>query len=215
MDPTSFTEGRSTMGTCKAVKRILVTGLAIGLAICGGLRAQAGGPDAALKMVPADSLFCLRINNLDQTLGHLDQFIMGVSPRPVGMMIKMQLGGILGNSMLAGVKADGVFVVFGSASADAKWPEALTQGLAILVPISDFSQFVAGSPKLSKPDPNGISSLEGASMYATNLGGFVLMAPSASAETFAALAGTLKAGPAKSLAGVLDAAETTSAMQSP
>ena len=52
-------------------------------------------------------------------------------------------------------------------------------------------------------------------MYATKLGGFALMGPSASADTFAALAKTLKAGPAKSLAGVLDAGETASATQSP
>ena len=98
------------------------------MAACGGLREQAGGADAALKMVPADCLFCVRINNLDQTLGQLDQYIMGVSPMAVGMMVKMQLGGLLGNSTLAGVKTDGVFVVFGSVPADAKGPEALIAG---------------------------------------------------------------------------------------
>jgi hypothetical protein len=187
----------------------------IGLVICGGLWACSGGSDAALKMIPADCLFCVRINNLDQTLGQLDQYITGVSPMAVGMVVKTQLGGLLGNPMLAGVKTDGVFVVFGSVPADAKGPEALSQGLSILVPVSDYGQFTAGSPKLSKPDANRISSVEGAPMYAAKLGGFALMGPSASADTFAALAKTLKAGRAKSLAGVLDADETASATRSP
>jgi hypothetical protein len=204
------------MGKSNAVRRIVLTGLVIGMAAaCGGRRTQAGGADTALKMVPADSLFCVRINNLDQTLGQLDQYITEVSPTAVGPTVKMQLGGLLGNSMLAGIKTDGVFVVFGSLPADAKGPEALMQGLAVLVPVSDYGQFTAGSPNLGKPDANGVCKLEGAHIYAANLGGFALMGPSASADAFAAMAKTLKARPAKSLADVLDAGETTMATQTP
>ena len=117
--------------------------------------------------------------------------------------------------MLAGVKTDGVFVVFGSLPADAKGPEALMQDLAVLVPVSDYGQFTAGSPNLGKPDANGVCTLEGAHIYAANLGGFALMGPSASADTFAAMAKSLKAGPARSLAASLDAAEASAATQSP
>ncbi len=192
-----------------------VAGLAFGILSCGGSSTRAGKPDAVLKMVPAESLFCVRINNLDRTLGELDQYLMGVAPTPVGPTAKAQLGGLLGNSSLTGVKMDGVFALFGSAPADAQGPEALMRGLSILIPVSDYGQFTANSPHLSPPDSQGISSLEGTPLYAAQVGGFVLMGPSADPGTFAALAKTLKAGPAVALAGVLDADETARATGSP
>jgi len=166
-------------------------------------------------MIPADCLFCVRINNLDQALGQLDQFLLGVSPMNLGMMAKMQLGQVLGNASLAGLKTDGTFVVFGTMPSDAKGLEALAQGLSILVPISDYGQFTASSPKIGKPDPNGVSALEGMPAYVTNLGGFALVGPSASAGGLAGTAKSLKAGPAKSLAGVLDAGEAAAATKEP
>jgi len=199
----------------KAVGVIAVAGLAVGLLSCGGSSTRTGGPDAALRMVPADSLFCVRINNLERTLDELDQYLAGVVPTAVGPSAKTQLGGLLGNSSLAGVKMDGVFAVFGSAPADAQDPGALLRGLSMLIPVSDYSQFAASTPRLSKPDAQGISSLEGTPLYAAKVGGFVLMSPAADAGTFATLAKKLMAGPADTLAGVLDPDETARAAQAP
>ena len=199
----------------KAVVSIAVVGLAVGLLSCGGSSTRAGGPDAVLRMIPADSLLCLRINNLDRTLGDLDRYLTGIAPKAVGPEAKAQLGGLLGNSKLAGVKTDGVFAVFLSAPADATEPVVLMQGLSILVPISDYRLFASSSPRLSQPDALGVSSLEGTPLFAAKAGGFVLIGLSADAGAFAAKAKTITAGAADSLAGVLDENETAQATGSP
>lgn len=194
----------------RQVRRIAVIGLWMGMVWTSGLWAQ----DAALRMIPADSLFCVRINNLDQTLGQLDQFLAGVSPINVGMMAKMQLGQVLGNPMLTGVKTDGVFAAFAAAPAgEVQDPEVILNSLSILVPLSDYSQFIASSPKIGKADPSGVSKFEGTEAYVANLGNWALVGPSASGV--AAAANALKAGPARSLAASLDAAEASAATQSP
>ena len=198
------------MSKCCVVRKIVVSGLLMGMVWTSGLWAQ----DAVLKMIPADCLFCVRINGLDQTLGQLDQFLMGISPMNMTMMAKMQLGQGLGNPMLAGVKTDGTFVVFAVAPAgEVKDPEVILNGLSVLFPISDYSQFLSSSPKIGKPDPNGVSKLEDKGVSVANLGNFALLGPSTG--TFAATAKSLKAGAAKPLSSTLDLAEMTAATQSP
>jgi len=70
--------------------------------------------DAVLSIIPADSIFCVRINNLNQTTGNLDQYIMGVSPMPVSTagLIKGQLGTMFGNPELKGFDVNGSFAAF-------------------------------------------------------------------------------------------------------
>jgi hypothetical protein len=178
---------------------------------CGGLWAQ----DAAFKMIPADCLFCVRINNLDQTLGQFDQFLAGTSPVAVGMMAKMQMGQGLGNPMLTGVKTDGTFVVFATVPAEVKGPEDVLQGLVVLVPIADYGQFTASSPKIGKADADGVSQLADKPVFVTNLGSFAMFGPANGPADFAAKAKAIKAGPAKSLVTQLDAAEAGAATSSP
>ena len=70
--------------------------------------------DSLLAMVPADSLAVLRINNLEKTLGMVDQFAAGVLPIPMGvsMLVRMQLAQILGSPELAGLDMGGDFIIF-------------------------------------------------------------------------------------------------------
>jgi len=194
----------------RQVRRIAVIGLLMGMVWASGLWAQ----DAALRMIPADSLFCVRINNLDQTLVQVDQFLAGASPINVGMMAKMQLGQVLGNPMLTGIKTDGVFAAFAVAPAgEVKDPEVILNGLSILVPVSDYSQFIASSPKIGKADASGVSQLQDTPLFVANLGNWALLGHSAAGV--AAAANALKAGPARSLGVSLDAAEASAATQSP
>lgn len=199
------------MNSKSMVRRGVVTGLMIASMACSGLWAQ----DAAFKMIPADCLFCVRINNLDQTLGQFDQFLAGTAPVAVGMMAKMQIGQLLGNPMLTGVKTDGTFVVFGTAPAEAKGPTDVLQGLAILVPIADYGQFTASSPKIGKADADGVSQLADMPAFVTNLGSFAMFGPANGPADFAAKAKAIKAGPAKSLVAQLDAAEASAGTSSP
>ncbi|MHC4386218.1 MAG: hypothetical protein ACYSUG_04425, partial [Planctomycetota bacterium] len=45
----------------------------------------ADSDDALLNMLPQDSMFCLRINNFNESLGKLDQYLAGASPIPMSM----------------------------------------------------------------------------------------------------------------------------------
>ena len=68
-----------------------------------------------VNLVPIDSFFAIKITNLDQTAGQIDQFISGISPVPIttSMLIRMQLANILGDPMLKGINTTGNFVIFG------------------------------------------------------------------------------------------------------
>ncbi|MHC4528267.1 MAG: hypothetical protein ACYS29_10350, partial [Planctomycetota bacterium] len=70
-----------------------------------------------LDTVPADSLFCVRVNNFDYTLNQLDQFLAGVSPMPMGlsMLARAQMAQLLGNPELTGVNMGGSFALFAKA----------------------------------------------------------------------------------------------------
>ena len=74
------------------------------------------GADDVLSLLPADCLFCVRINKLDTSLGSADLYIAGVSPVPVSlaMLAKMQIGNLLSDPMLTGVNTQGDFAIFGT-----------------------------------------------------------------------------------------------------
>ena len=60
-------------------KNVAVTGLIVLFIFAGVLPAQGPADNELLKMIPAKSLFCVRINNFDFTLNQIDQFLAGVS----------------------------------------------------------------------------------------------------------------------------------------
>ncbi|MHC4482892.1 MAG: hypothetical protein ACYSW4_05030, partial [Planctomycetota bacterium] len=89
--------------------------------------------DQLLQMIPAQSMFCVRVNNFDYTLSQIDQFLAGVSPMPMGisMLVRMQLANILGSPELNGVNMSGSFAIFGPIlGTDMTDPD----NIAILVP---------------------------------------------------------------------------------
>lgn len=107
--------------------------------------------DYLLKMVPADSLACVRINNFEYALNALDQYLTGVSPLPVSlsMMVKGQLGMLTGNFSLVGMDLSGDVVIFATEQADQMTPQ-----VNILIPIASYDEFIAASPALGSADPN-------------------------------------------------------------
>jgi len=66
---------------------LLLVFMAVNLGVVGSAQA-ASDP---MKMVPNSSLFCVRINSLDNALGQTDLFLAGVSPIGVSMLAKAQL----------------------------------------------------------------------------------------------------------------------------
>jgi hypothetical protein len=108
--------------------------------------------DALLETIPADVIFCARVNNLNQTTGVLDQYLMGVVPVMTAGLIKGQLGMMFGNFELKGFDANGTFAVFATAESGSQPPN-----IYFLLPVTDYKQVIDPNFRVSQPDTNGIS----------------------------------------------------------
>jgi hypothetical protein len=127
-----------------------------------------------MRIIPADALFCIRINKLATSLGQVDQFLTGISPQGLSMPVQAGLAKVLGAPQPAGVNMTGDFAVFGPLPGGEK-PDMKRVG--VLVPISDFSQFLT-NPNVVKPDAQGILkiNMEGKpSLAGVQIGNYVLL----------------------------------------
>jgi hypothetical protein len=183
------------------LKNVLLCGLLIALTLNpirgASFATQQGDP---LELVPATSIFCLRINNFEYNIGQLDQFIAGFSPIPMGlsMLVRMQLGGILGDPQLAGVNMNGTFAAFAvpMPGADRGAESAESQFFAILVPVTDYDSFLA-SANVGRPDARGISQITSQGIPPTAVkqaGAFALITGAENADTLATIAESLSFG---------------------
>jgi hypothetical protein len=181
---------------------------------------QAPG-DQLLQIIPAESMFCARLNNLDFTLGQIDQFLAGVSPVPVGvsMLARTQLAKLLGSPDLKGLDTGGAFAIFGTATGGESGQMGPIPGMfiAALLPVTDYQKFISGNPNCGEPDAQGISRImaEGVpAMLAGRLGDFAVISSAGSYEELVALR---KSGLGKSggLGSVLDPAEAKRALGEP
>jgi hypothetical protein len=174
-------------------------------------------------MVPAGGLFCVRVNNLNDTLGRVDQFLAGVAPMGLSMPVRSQFAQILGNPELPGVNMSGSFVVFGLATAPQQSDS--TAGTAfmgfpfigVLAPVTDYKKFVAENPNLSPPDADGISKNTNEKfrgMLMKQVGGYALVG-SADSGNFNAIAKSISAGKTVPLTRVLDDDQIQQAMKQP
>ena len=105
-----------------------------------------------MRIIPADALFCVRINRLSTTLTQVDQFLTGISPMGLSMPVQAQMGALLGAPQPAGINMTGDFAVFGPLPGGEK-PDLKRVGM--LVPLSNFQQFLT-NPNVTKPDARGI-----------------------------------------------------------
>ena len=192
------------------------------LSFASGARAaisRGSTSDELLQILPAESLFCVRVNNLDQTLSSMDQFLAGILPQSseVSMLVRMQFAKILGSPELNGVNMGGNFALFGvTAIGKSPGPKPSDMFIGALVPITDYKQFIEGNPNLSPPDANGVSkniSGELSGMLIKKVGNYALIGPSESG-TFAATAKLISIKSAK-LESVLDAVEAQRATKEP
>ena len=160
-----------------------------------GRRAGGSGPAAdPLTIIPGDALFCVQIKNLTEATGRIDQFLSGISPIGVSMLVPAQLAKFLGSAEPKGINMSGAFAAF------APLPGGDTPSpwrIGVLVPISDYKQFTEGNPNVTPPDANGISAIgpkEEPVFVAANVAGYALVTP---ADDRAALLETKKllAGP--------------------
>jgi len=128
---------------------LLVVLLAAGV----GVAAQSAATDP-LQLVPAESLFCVRINTFNGTLSQLDQFLTGISPIGTSMMAMGQIAAMLGSAEPSGLDLSGTFTAFGPLPGG---EEPDPSRIGVLVPLSDYQKFVTENPNVTKPDAQGIS----------------------------------------------------------
>ena len=176
--------------------------------------------DELLKMLPAESLFCVRVNNLDNSLGQIDQFLTGISPMPMflSMTVRGQLAKLLGSPELTGLNMNGSFAIFAVPTAgEPTGPKQSDMFIGVLAPVTDYKKFIDGNPNMSQPDANGISKFTSGNLGGVlikQVGNYALIAK-AEYSAFAANAKSLFAAEAGGLAGVLDADEVNRATKEP
>jgi prepilin-type processing-associated H-X9-DG protein len=166
--------------------------------------------DNLLAMVPAESLFCVRINNLDQTLGQMDQFLAGLYPTPVSTLVKTGFAKMLGDPALKGVNTSGSFAVFGTITPGEPVGEDI---ISVLIPVTDYKQFISANPKVSAPDANGVSKITGGDGLVMQVGNFALLKSPKSYDRLIATAKSISAARSPGLASVLDGEQAKQAVQ--
>jgi len=210
------------MFNSKCLRNAAAVGLLVLLVLATGLQAQSSAGDQPLKMIPAESLFCIRVNNFEYTLSQIDQFLTGVSPMPMGLAIlaRMQLANVLGSPELNGVNMNGSLVIFGAIP-----PGEPTQTNPIskvfiggLVPVTDYRQLISDNPNCGQPDEKGISKITSNGtpiMLVTQAGNYALISWANDYAKLVAMAKVISATKAAGLASTLDATEAKLAMTEP
>ena len=170
--------------------------------------------DAVLENIPAaDTILCVRINNLNQTTGNLDQYLMGLGPMPVSTagLIKGQLGMMFGNPELKGFDVNGSFAAFATAESGQTEPD-----IYILLPITDYAQLTDPNFRVSQPDSNGISAVgmgPSGQFFISKIRSFALMS-----HDYRKLSGMVRSLSGEKVAGLmasLDAAQVKQSSSEP
>ena len=211
-----------TMFKSRRLKDVATAGLLVLLIFTASLYAQSQGNNELLKMIPAKSLFCVRINNFDYTLNQIDQFLAGVSPMPMGvsMLVRMQLANLLGSPQLNGLNTNGSFAVFG-----VNMPGETTQTNAtpnifvgVMAPVTNYIQLIDGNPNCTEPDEKGISKITingSPTMLVTKAGNYALMSWANDYDKLATMAKAISAAGSAGISGILNAAEAKQAETEP
>jgi peroxiredoxin len=115
----------------------------------------AASNDTLLNMIPSDSLFCLRVNQFNTSLGKFDQYLMGASPMPLSMamLINFQFAAIVGDPTLAGIDQNGTFMAVG-----VPWEEDSID-MTLIVPMTDYEAFIKNNAACSSSGTPGVTLL--------------------------------------------------------
>jgi hypothetical protein len=185
------------------------------------LWAQSSSGDDLLKMIPGETIFCVRINNFNNSMNQLDQFLAGASPMPMGvsMLIRGQLIQLFGSPQLSGINMDGSLAVFGVIIPDqtAQTNPAQNIFVGILVPVTDYKQFIDGNQNCEQPDEKGVSKITKNGtpiMLATQSKNYALLSLSWANDydKLITIAKQISGNNSSGLATALDASQTKQAM---
>jgi len=206
--------GRSTFVTGLLVMLVLATGLQ-------GASVVKPADDPLLKILPAESLFCIRINHFEHTVNQVDQFLTGISPIPLGlsMLVRMQLANVLGSPELNGVNMNGSLAVFGVIVPGEQTSNNPASNIFIggFVPVTDYRQLIS-NPNCSRPDDKGISKItsNGTPILLTiKIGNHALISWANNYDKLLRMAKVISTARTAKLASFIDAAEAKLAILKP
>ena len=176
-------------------------------------QAQKRGPrQNTLNLIPAESIFCVRVNNFDKAMGLVDEYIAGISPMPIGLsiMARMPIAQLLGDPNLNNIKTSGNFVIFGIIC-PGQPKEILVAGL---IPVTDYDKFITDNANIADPDDKGISKVNStAKILVKKVGSYALVGPQNGYDEILKIANSTK--PDNSLNTILAPQEKRAANRSP
>ena len=166
--------------------------------------------DELLQILPAESLFCVRVNNFNSTLGTIDQFLADISGRPAELSrtVRQKVSGMLNSPKLNGVNMVGNFAIFGVSAAEEK-----NIFYGVLIPITDYKQFIDGITNISQPDDDGFSKIRN-TILVKQVGNYALCLQG-EYEKLTTISISISEGKMAGLDSVLDAAEVQQAIEEP
>jgi len=209
----------------KCIRSTFVAGLLVMLAFTTGLQAVSvvkPADDPLLKILPAESLFCIRVNHFEYTLNQIDQYLTGISPIPMGlsMLVRMQLANVLGSPELNGVNMNGSLAVFGIILPGKQTSNNPASNIFIggFVPVTNYRQFISGNPNCSRPDDNGISKITSNGtpiILTTKIGNYALISWANDYDKLLRMAKVISGTRRRKLSSSIDFAEAKLAILEP
>ena len=120
------------------------------LLAAGGVWAAKGAkPGAAgpLGSIPATSVFCVRINNLDGSLEAVNEYLKGVAPATFDAQatVSSKLGKMLGDEKLPGVNRKQNIAIFGINVPGEKVGDGgpmVNIFIGVMLPVRDYEKFI-------------------------------------------------------------------------
>ncbi len=114
-------------------------------------------------MLPADTLFCVRVKNLDSTCTAVNEYLKGVAPESFDAKdeVLSKLAEMLGSKKPRGINVKGTFAIFGVnlPSKESEVKPFANLFVGALVQVRNYDSFVSRNPNVGEADDEGISKI--------------------------------------------------------
>ena len=149
----------------RSLKLAVIVTVVVMLAAGGVWAQRTRKPGAAGLMgsIPSESLLCVRINKLDESLGAVNAYLGGIAPESFDAkaMVFSKLGKLLGDAKLRGVNRNGnaaLFAVIVPGESAGQNPMG-NMFMGALLPVRNYDNFISRNPNCGQPDDAGISTI--------------------------------------------------------
>ena len=155
----------AVMTYSKSFKKCVITVLAVlttvGSAWAGDAAKKTRG--WALQILPAETLFCVKVSNLDSTCTAVNDYLKGVAPESFDAKdeVLSKLVKMLGSKRPRGVNVKGTFAIFGVnlPSKESALNPFANLFVGALVQVRNYDNFVSRNPNVGEADDEGISTI--------------------------------------------------------